>query len=245
MSLKAVLFDLDGTLLPMDMDKFIKTYFGGLAKRMAPFGYRPDELVNAIWAGTAAMVKNRGEKTNEAVFWDKFAEIFGEGARGHEPEFARFYEEDFDSIRAVCGFDESARSVIDRLRETPLKLALATSPIFPAAATERRIRWAGLEPELFDCVTTYENSRRAKPNPDYYRDVAAALGVKPEECLMVGNDVSEDMAASEVGMRVFLVPKCLINKENKDISAYPSGDLLTLLGYILNIMKEDDKANGK
>lgn len=46
---------------------------------------------------------------------------------------------------------------------------------------------------------------------------------------MVGNDVTEDMVASETGMQVFLLTDCLINKERKDISVYPRGSLLTLL----------------
>ena len=31
------------------------------------------------------------------------------------------------------------------------------------------------------------------------------LNVSPEECLMVGNDVSEDMIAETIGMKVFLI----------------------------------------
>ena len=91
MDIKAILFDLDGTLLPMDMDKFIKAYFGGLAKRLAPLGYDPEKLVAAIWKGTGAMVKNDGSKLNEEAFWDTFAGIFGESVRDDEPEFDSFY----------------------------------------------------------------------------------------------------------------------------------------------------------
>ena len=32
-----VLFDLDGTLLPMELEEFTNTYFGLLAKKAAPF----------------------------------------------------------------------------------------------------------------------------------------------------------------------------------------------------------------
>ena len=58
-------FDLDGTLLPMDQDVFVKAYFGGISKRLAPLGYEPQALIGAIWSGTAAMVKNNGEVLNE------------------------------------------------------------------------------------------------------------------------------------------------------------------------------------
>ena len=54
------LFDLDGTLLPMDQEAFTTGYFKLLTKKLAPHGYEPKSLVDAIWAGTAAMVKNDG-----------------------------------------------------------------------------------------------------------------------------------------------------------------------------------------
>ena len=73
-----VLFDLDGTLLPMDNDAFTKGYFKLLAAKLAPHGYEPRQLVDAIWAGTAAMVQNDGRETNEAAFWKRFAGIYGD-----------------------------------------------------------------------------------------------------------------------------------------------------------------------
>ena len=100
MKIKAVLFDLDGTLLPMDQSIFIKAYFGGLAKKLAPLGYNPSKLIESIWQGSAAMVENNGEKTNEEVFWDKFSDIYGKDVRVHEPYFEAYYNEDFDSVKA-------------------------------------------------------------------------------------------------------------------------------------------------
>ena len=71
-----VLFDLDGTLLPMDQDTFTHGYFKLLAAKLAPHGYEPKQLVEAIWTGTEAMVRNDGSRTNEAAFWNKFASIY-------------------------------------------------------------------------------------------------------------------------------------------------------------------------
>ena len=114
-------------------------------------------------------------------------------------------------------------------------VALATNPIFPSIATEYRMQWAGLDRNDFELYTTYENSCHCKPNPDYYRDVLSALAVKPEECLMVGNDVTEDMIAETLGMKVFLLTHSLINKENKDISVYPNGNFEDLIRFIENL----------
>ncbi|MBQ4092862.1 MAG: HAD family hydrolase, partial [Firmicutes bacterium] len=98
--------------------------------------------------------------------------------------------------------------------------------------TESRIRWAGLEPDDFEFYTTYENASYSKPNPAYYQWVAEALNVRPEECLMVGNDVDDDLPAETIGMKVFLLTDCLINKDNKDISVYPHGSFEELIEYI-------------
>lgn len=115
-----------------------------------------------------------------------------------------------------------------------LKAALATNPIFPAIATRERIRWAGLTESDFELITTYENIGVCKPNPDYFKEVAERIGVAPEECLMVGNDVGDDMPAEKLGMRVFLLTDCLINKDGEDIEKYPHGDFDALFKYIEN-----------
>ena len=232
MSIKVVLFDLDGTLLPLDMKQFTNSYFGLLAKKLSSRGYDPEMLIKAIWTGTAAMVKNDGSKINEKAFWDKFCEIFGEEAINDIPYFDAYYREDFDKVQSSCGFSPLAATVVHRLKEKGMRVALATNPLFPSIATEKRIAWAGLTPSDFELFTTYENSRFCKPNLNYYKDILSKLGVTAEECLMVGNDVGEDMIAATLGMKVFLLTDCLINKNGEDISKYDHGDFTALLNYI-------------
>ena len=230
--MKAVLFDLDGTLLPLDVEGFPRVYLGALAARMAKRGYDPKEFVDGIWKGTAAMMKNDGAATNETVFWNVFAGIFGEKIRKEEGELDAFYREEFDAFRAVCGFLPAAGRTVKAVKEMGVTVALATNPIFPAVATEKRIVWAGLDREDFAHVSTYENSRYSKPNPAYYLDVAAKIGVRPEDCVMVGNDATEDLAAREAGMDVFLLVGGLLNRKGVDISAVPQGGFEDLLAYL-------------
>ena len=230
-----VLFDLDGTLLPMDQDVFVKDYLGRIAAKLAPQGYDPKLLVDTIWRGTAAMVKNDGAKTNEAVFWDYAVSVHGEKIVQDKHFFDEFYETEFDKIKASCGFHPAAAEIVQELKAKGLRVALATNPIFPARATQWRMSWAGLQPEAFELYTTYENSRHCKPNPAYYRDVLAQLQVQPEQCLMVGNDVGEDMVASRLGIQVFLLTDCIINKSNEDISQYPHGNFDALKAFLLAI----------
>ena len=240
MSVTCVLFDLDGTLLPMDQDVFIKSYFGKLAAKLAPFGYEPGLLFETIWKGTRAMVKNDGRKCNHEVFWDVLAGVYGETVKEHWPVFDNFYQNEFQQVQKVCGFDARAAKIVRSLKERGFCVVLATNPLFPAAATQSRIRWAGLEPEDFALYTTYDNSCYCKPNPAYYREILEKIGAEPQECVMIGNDVSEDMIAREMGMQVFLLTDCLINKDDADISQYPNGgfdELAAFLDASLKIIK--------
>lgn len=232
MKLTTILFDLDGTLLPMDQDAFVKCYFSLLAAKAAPRGYDPKQLVDGIWAGTAAMVKNDGICINEEAFWSTFCTIFGEDAMADKPIFDEFYQQEFQQAQDVCGFNAAAAQTIHQLQAAGYRLVLATNPIFPAVATQSRIRWAGLTPEDFIHYTTYENSRFCKPNPAYYQEILTTIGAAPRECLMVGNDVAEDMVAAKLGMQVFLLTDCLINKSGTDITQYPHGSFDALMQFI-------------
>ena len=233
MKITTVLFDLDGTLLPMDQDLFMKAYFKGLCVKMAPYGYAPEQLIDAVWAGTKAMVMNDGSRTCEAAFWDKFSSILGEEVMDHIPAFDEFYHLEFQSVQKVCGFNPEAAKTVRALKAAGYRVVLATNPLFPAIATESRTRWAGLEPEEFELVTTYEAASYCKPNPAYYLEILDKIGVTPEECLMVGNDVKEDMLPTAgLGMKSFLLTDCLLNKDGLDISVYPQGTFADLRAYI-------------
>ena len=230
-----VFFDLDGTLLPMDQEVFLNAYMGGLAAKMAPYGYEPRTLVKNIWKGTGAMVMNDGSARNDEVFWKVFSALCGRDAQEDEAVFLDFYQNEFRNVAKACGFDARAAETVRQIKEMGLKVVLATNPLFPAIATRSRAKWAGLTPDDFEYITTYENSFHCKPNPDYYREILDKLALRPEECLMVGNDVTEDMVPEKLGMKVFLLTDCMINKENKDYSCYPHGSFPELMHYIRSL----------
>lgn len=235
MAIKAVLFDLDGTLLPMDQDVFIGDYFKRISTKLALHGYEPKQFIETIWKGTYVMIKNNSDKCNEEVFWQYAVSVYGDKIRNDKYLFDEFYEQEFDKIKAVCGHNPKAKETVDTLKKMGYKVALATNPVFPERATRWRIGWAGLTPDDFEFYTTYENINCCKPNPAYYKEVATRVGCKPEECLMVGNDVGDDMVAEKVGMKVFLLTDCLINKTENDISKYPNGSFEELMEYIKSL----------
>lgn len=231
-TIKTVLFDLDGTLLPMQQDEFTTAYFDGLSKKLAPYGYEPQRLVGGVWRGTKAMVKNNGTQTNEQLFWKEFAALFGDKVYSDVDKFNEFYETDFDKLKSYCEYNEQAKKAIRALKEKGYTLVLASNPVFPMEAQKKRMLWAGVNPDDFALITSYENSHYCKPNPLYFKEIAERLGVKPSDCLMVGNDTSEDAAAILVGMYFFLLTDCLLNKESKDISKFTRGSFVQLLNYI-------------
>ncbi len=232
MRVKMVLFDLDGTLLPMDQDVFVEKHFELLTAKLEPYGYEKTDLTDAVWSGMAAMVNNDGGKTNEQAFWDDLIAHYGEKAKRDIPLFMSFYENEFDGVKSVCGCNPQAAETVKRIKEKGMRVALATNPIFPATATKKRMRWAGFSEKDFEWYTTYENSTFCKPNPAYYLEVAKRLSVRPEECLMVGNDAEEDLAARKIGMDVFLLTDCLLNRHDADISGYARGGFQQLRDYI-------------
>jgi len=229
---KAVLFDLDGTLIPMDQKGFTIEYFKLITETFTPLGYEPKQLMEGVWKGTDAMLANDGRESNETVFWRRFAELCGDRVYGDKPAFDEFYRTEFQKLRPQCGFEPKSAGLIQGLKEKGLRLVVATNPIFPLTAMECRVRWAGLDPSDFEFITGYEISSFCKPNPLYYTEIAGRLGLPPEECLMIGNDATEDMVARTVGMDVFLLTNGLLNRDNLDITQFPHGEHEQLASFI-------------
>lgn len=229
--MNTILFDLDGTLLPMEQEVFLKRYMGALSAKLAPFGYEPKALIDGVWKGMEAMVANNGCATNESVFWETFSAVLGEGVRQHEAVFEEFYKNEFVAAKEGTSCAPQAAMVIRTLREKGYELILATNPVFPRVATLARMGWAGISPEDFRDITTYEHYHACKPNPAYFREILEKNGKTPADCLMVGNDTTEDGCAAKAGIELFYLTDCLINEGETDIAQYRHGDFDTLLRF--------------
>lgn len=230
--LKYILFDLDGTLLPMNQEVFIKSYFKEISITMKPYFPDSKKLIDSIWAGTKAMMKNDGSMTNEKRFWNMFATIYGEDVLKYRDKFDSFYKNDFPKTKKDVGYNAMAKECVEILKDKGYTLVLATNPIFPSTATYHRADWAGVKTSDFELITTYENSTFAKGNMNYYKEILAKIGASAEQCLMVGNDVSEDMSVSEINMQTYLMKDCIINSQNKDINNIPQGNFADFKKYI-------------
>lgn len=230
MTMKAVLFDLDGTLLPMDTEGFVKMYLKSLAPYVSHF-IQPEKLVEIIWKATDIMIANKEkDRTNEEVFIEAFVQLSGIEKEVIWPTFDRFYEEEFPKLHIYTNpIPELSRKVVQAAVDRGYKVAIATNPVFPGAAIRERVRWAGLADFPFEWVTVYEETHFCKPNPEYFIEITERLGVRPEECVMVGNDHQEDLVASVAGLKTYYIDQHRIDRGQPAYTPDGEGSMQDLL----------------
>jgi HAD superfamily hydrolase (TIGR01549 family) len=207
---KAILFDLDDTLLANSMEIFIPAYFQALGKYAADL-IPPERLVSEIMRATRAMEKNDGTGlTNEETFASVFYPAVGYEREKLEPVFAKFYAEEFPKLRELTRPIATARLLVEWAFERDLQVVIATNPVFPRTAIEQRLEWADMPATEFAyaLVTSYENTHATKANPAYFQEIVATLGCEPKECLMVGDDWERDMMpAATAGIPIYWITK--------------------------------------
>lgn len=237
MAIRHILFDLDGTLLPMVQDEFVKFYMPLLAKAYIKEGIQidPMEFIKAVWKGYEAMVKNDGSKTNREAFWSFMEELLPLPLEESEKIADEFYSKEFN--KAICTTKPTPLSdqVVKAAKAKGIETYLATNPVFPKCATMNRIQWAGLDAEDFKVITTYEDCVYCKPNPKYFRQLLEQFELNPEECLMVGNDVAEDLVIRQLGVKTFLVTDTMENKKALPIETDYKGSMADLLEFVENL----------
>lgn len=235
--MRGILFDLDGTLLDIDLGSFLERYFIALRTAAAPLPVPHGiDVMDAIMEATRAMMVDHPGMTNQEAFDAEFGRRTGLDMRESWHVFERFYTEEFPALGEGMRPHEGAREVVEAARALGLKVAVATNPIFPRAAVDHRLAWAGLADLDIAVVTTYENMHASKPFPAYFTETAEMLGVAPKDCMMVGDDRTLDLPASAVGMRTFYVGP------DADAPADFRGTLLDLTELLPRLVEEADEA---
>jgi FMN phosphatase YigB (HAD superfamily) len=205
MMIKAILFDLDGTLTVMDQEEFMRNYVGLMAPRFSHL-MSPEKFAKQVWRSTEVMVKKpKLGKTNLQVFFDDFTKATGQTFNTLWPIFEEFYAKDFPALQCLVKIKSEAKHLIDNAIQHGYIVAVASNPVMPLLAIEERIRWAGLSPEKFSVIPSLESFHHCKPQVGFYEELAQNLGLPPTECLMVGNHPVEDLIARQIGMKTFYV----------------------------------------
>ena len=211
--IKAILFDLDGTLLDVDLDKFIPQYLDLLAQSVAHI-IPPKKFISKILIASKAVEENNDKHTNDDIYTEVCFPLEGYTRKEIQPFIDKFYEQDFSKLRACTKKKPEARDIVQTVFDRGFDVVIATTPLLPATAIEQRLEWAGVADFPYRLITTIENSHATKSLTHllYYEQILDKIGYPAEACLMVG-DEDKDMIAKRLGMQTFL-----ITGKNKEFS---------------------------
>lgn len=235
--IKAIFFDLDGTLLPMNEKEFAKIYFLTLSNYFKNFGYDSKLLMETIYKGTELMYYNQGPLSNEKVFFDYFESVYGKEKMKDIPYFNEYYMNDFLKTKSACKDNHLAKEIVKFCKDNFSKVILSTNPIFPIIATEKRMGFVNLKLNDFDYVTSYENCCICKPNPQYFIDLMEKFNLKSDEVILFGNNTYEDgECALKAGIRCVLVGDYIINHQ-KSTHKFEHISMEDMIPFLKNILK--------
>ncbi|HKL24653.1 MAG TPA: HAD family hydrolase [Desulfuromonadales bacterium] len=203
--IEVVLFDLDGTLLGVDMHRFIPTYLDGLAARLEDWAHSR-EIVDSMRQAVVDMLSRVDDRmTLEQRLLARLQNSLAIPPSSYQQALVAFCRETLPDLQSFVQAHPLARPLLRTCRQRGWRMVLATNPIFPRMVIDARMQWAGLEDDFFQFVTDYETFRHCKPHVEYFQEVLARLQVPAEACLMVGNDSWHDMAACRAGIRTCLL----------------------------------------
>ncbi len=183
-TLKAIIFDFDGTILDTETTEF--RHWQQLYQK------HQRELLLSNW--------QQGIGT-----WDAFDPWAGlpEEVQGRREEVRAEMHKEMLAEIAQQDLREGVRGVLEAVKASGLKLALATS-------SDKKWVTGWLEQHqllaLFDVIVTRDNVAQVKPNPELYLLAAQHLGLHPNECLAVEDSLNGATAAIAAGMPVVVVP---------------------------------------
>ena len=243
--IRAILFDLDDTLLGNNTDTFMKRYFALLGEYARPVMNDATFLPHLIQATQATIRNTDPAHTNAEVFWANFEALSGGRRADLEPFFHHFYETEFLRLQPTVVVRPAAAPLLRAVFDRGLDVVIATNPLFPARAIEQRLAWAGvpIAEYPYALVTNYENMHAAKPQLAYYREILDAVGCAPDEAVMIGDDWHNDIVpAAELGLFTYWIastdatppdPSCLNGQGSLDVLAeWVAGGWLEQLGAV-------------
>lgn len=230
---KLIMSDMDNTLVPIHtQEKFVEIWFRDIAKKLYEYGLDQAVALHAINNGYRAMAQNDGGMKNIDVFYKVACEESGYSRKAFEEVMDDYYATTFMNVRAIAQENPYAVEIASLMRQKAAYAVIATMPMFPLSACDTRLRWVGLQADMFDYATSCDTSSYCKPNVNYYAEILERFGAKPEEALMIGNDVREDMEpCKKLGIDTFLVTDHIIT-HGMDYSEYRRGSYPDLIAYL-------------
>jgi len=249
MPLKAVLFDLDNTILLYSEKQFYHDYIKGLYIHFRDL-LLPDEFYDRMMNATQVMVDNDGSRTNLTLFLETFSSGLNESGEQLMQRFNSYYENEFQRFEELMLPVDGVAELFASLKRKGIKTVIATNPMFPMTVQKLKLSWAGLDGFDMTLITSVENSSFCKPNILYYKSICQKIEVAPRDCLMVGNDALNDMIASRLGMKTYLatdgeqlsveLSRSLATKDALDLPIPDFSGLLRELQKLIDKLIRDD-----
>ena len=203
-----LLIDLDNTLLDNDMDKFIPAYIQALGKQMAPYT-DTRKLAPVMMAATQNMFTNTDpRRTLKEAFDPDFYPKLGITETEVRPTLTQFYDEVFPDLKTVAQSRPEAQTLIETAFARGWRVAIATSPLFPQAAIQHRLNWAGVPAQKYPyaIIPSFESFHFTKPNPAYFAELLGRFGWPRGATVMVGNDADHDIRGAQlIGIPTFWI----------------------------------------
>lgn len=229
--LKTIIFDLDGTLLPMDFNAFMKTYFGNMAKTFIKY-MSPEIFISHLNEASKYTIITEDGRTNEEKFMACFDSLIDQDVKEFIPTWDAFYDDLFLECKKATWKDEDMIKSVNILKAKGYQLIIATNPLLPLKSNLHRINWAGLNKDDFDYISHFEHNHFCKPMLTFYEEVLNDNHLEAADCLMVGNDVREDLISKKIGLKTYLIEDCLLNSHNDPVITDYQGTYKDFLRFV-------------
>jgi FMN phosphatase YigB (HAD superfamily) len=233
-NINTILFDLDGTLLSINMKDFEDIYYKSLSTYFKDI-IHPEKFMKILYSSVTTMIKNTEYRTNEEVFMDAMKSYVEDDYELYAEMFSKYYENDFQILKEAVLDTTEMQEATRIFKNKGYNLVIATNPLFPKVAIDKRIEWSGIVRDDFSYVSYFEKNHFCKPNIEYYAEILEIIQKSPEECMMVGNDALEDLVAGKLGITTYLVTDHLLNRNNIEIVADHVGDYKDFLTFAQNM----------
>ncbi len=201
-----LLLDLDDTLLNTNLDVFVPAYFQALGAHLADH-IAPEIMLRALVGGMNAMnVNENPAQTLMDAFDAAFYSKLGIPKQDLIVTLEDFYDMGFPTLQTHTQQIDGTASLIDWALSCGFRVAIATDPLFPRKATFHRLRWAGIDPERVELISTFEDFHFTKTHSAYYAEVLGRLGWPDGPVIMVGNDAERDLVpANRLGLATYFI----------------------------------------
>lgn len=195
--MKAIIFDMDGTLLDS-----ARAHAKAFKKVLGEQGFQISEqdVIDRFGMHSHEIVKQIAPNIQE----EKIVGVI----KAKNKVFRKHLRNGGVSMK------QGVKKTLKKLKKKGFKLGIASSDVKRNLVED--VKKFGLQ-ALFDTITSAQEFVHPKPHPEQLRTTAQKMGVKPEECVMVGDSKYDVIAAKRAGMKTVLVLGTLNEEQAKEL----------------------------